>query len=133
MEGSGRWTTGAAGASGSSSGSSAAGASATSASLTVTVSSATGAGGSLVGRFERQLVCVRCARGLRVESGRCGRLAGFGRRGGDHIGGLVGDWNAGGFLGRLVIDRGNCLGLRRGPARLLFGQDLSPMVGIRPQ
>ncbi len=59
----------------------------------------------------------------RFESGRGGRLAGLGRRGGDCLGGLVGDCYAGGLLGRLVFDGGRCLHLRRGPARLLFGQD----------
>ncbi len=59
-------------------------------------------------------------------------LVGLDRRGGCSRGGLVGEGLAGGLLGRPISDRGCCLGLRRGPAHLLFGQDLSPMVDSRP-
>ena len=71
--------------------------------------------------------------GFYLESGRGGRLADLGFFGDGGLGGLVGYCNAGGLLGRLFSDRGRCLGLRRGPARKLFGQDLSPMVDSRPQ
>ena len=57
------------------------------------------------------------------ERSRGGRLgAGFDRRDGARLGGLVGDRYAGGLLGRLVSDGGGCLHLRRGPARLLLSQ-----------
>ena len=52
-----------------------------------------------------------------LEGGRGGRLTGLDCLGGGGLGGLVGGGYAGGLLGRLVSDRGRCLGLRRGPAR----------------
>ena len=78
----------------------------------------------LLGLFGgRRVGDLRFAHRDGFERGRGGRLgAFFDRRDGARLGGLVGDRYAGGLLGRLVSDGGGCLRLRRGPARLLFGQ-----------
>ena len=97
-----------------------------------------GRGGRLAGLDHLHVVLVTvvgldrcCGSGRGGLVGLVG-LVGLDRRGGCSRGGLVGEGLAGGLLGRPISDRGCCLGLRRGPAHLLFGQDLSPMVDSRP-